>query len=262
MPPAKPTHPIRRVREALKATPKEMGLREYATGAGFAKFLGRSSSAIRNVECGITDKWDNLATVIERKTRVSRRWLLSKPGPEDPILDVRGNLWSPSRELDPLRSRRGMPDWRHLMTTCPGILPDLMAHVVRAQLTLELSLGHSRFIEALVSLLERSHSFENPGLQRAKSEVEKLTEEGNARKTWRADHQDEIDSMMAKLRDGGAEILSLDEMNELLQVLEFGWATKLPNSAGGGIIEEAKRFHDETFPAAKRVRGHDDGELE
>lgn len=155
-----------------------------------------------------------------------------------------------------------MPDWRHLVATCPGMLPNLMAHIVKAELTLELSLGRSKFLEALVSILARSYTFENPGLREAKYKVEELIEEGTKRKIWSANHQDEIDWMMAELQEKGAESFKLDQMEHHLHAGDFGWATKLPNSARGGLIEDAKQFYQKTFPEARKTTDNDDGELE
>jgi hypothetical protein len=257
---SKPLHPVRRIRDALKATPKEFGLREYATSAGFAKLLGRSSSLIRNVECGVTKKWDSVADLIQRKTRVSRKWLLSEPKPEDPILDVSGRPWNPGRELDPLRPRRDMPDWRMFVENCPGVLPDLVAEIVKAQLTLELSLGRTEFLEVLISSMARSCSFENPALKRyTDHNVRTVYEEGAARKMWRrSQSHDYFDVVVERLQKEGTASLTLDGMNEILKDGDFGWAAKLRESATEGVIKLAREFYQSQAPKDSGRHGGDD----
>lgn len=250
----KRVHPIRRVREALKTTPEEMGLRQYATGTGFAKFLGRSSSLIRNVECGITTNWENLAATIQRKTDVSSKWLLSDPKPDVPILDVHGRQWSPSRALDPLRPRKGMPDWRQLVETCPGVLPGIIAEFVKAELVLELSLGNHRFLENLVTLLHRAYTFENPALEGV---VQKASSEWNIARQealWKIGQREtnslnqEVGYDLAQLQKEGSDRLTLEKMQYFLGEEGFGWTAKLPDSAREGIIEQAKEFNRQKFP--------------
>jgi len=258
----KPVHPIRRVRQALKATPEEMGLRQYATSAGFAKFLGRSSSMIRNVECGITTTWGNLATTIQRKTSVSSVWLLSDPGPDEPILDVRGKLWSPSRALDPLRPRKGMPDWRMLLGNCPGTLPRYMAQLVEAQMVLELSLGQHKLLEHLVSVLHRSGTFANPALAETRLKTSSLIREGMDREVWRTDHTDvNVVMMLTQLRNRDVS-LTIEHMQDLLNAGGCGWAAKVTNASGEGIIGEARRFYDELYPSMREPVEGTDAELD
>ena len=253
---SKPVHPIRRVRQELKSTPEEMGLREYATSAGFAKFLGRSSSSIRNVECGITTNWRSLAETIQRKTNVSSKWLLSNPGPDEPILDVFNRPWSPSSQLDPLRQIKGAPNWRKLLNACPGVLPRYIAQLVEAQLVLELSLGHHDFLERLVAALNRSHTFENPALEMSRHKAFSLITEGMDRQVGGTEHAEyHMDMMLAELRTRGASWLTIETMQDFLNAGDCGWAAKLAGTDPEGILEVAKRFHAEKQPKMREAAG-------
>lgn len=259
---SKRLHPIRRVRQELKSTPEEMGLREYATSAGFAKFLGRSSSSIRNVECGITTNWRNLADAIQRKTNVSSAWLLSNPGPDEPIIDVRGRPWSPTSQLDPLRQKRGAPNWRKLINACPGLLPRYIAQLVEAQLVLELSLGHHEFLERLVAVLDRSSTFENPALELSRLKAFSLISEGMDRQVGGTENtNDQMDMMLAQLLTRCTTSLTIEEMQDLLNAGDYGWAAKLANAEGEGIIGDAKRFYAKNLPSiSDAMEGNHDSE--
>jgi transcriptional regulator with XRE-family HTH domain len=262
MPPAKPIHPIRRIRQALKASPEEIGLRQYATSAGFAKFLGRSSSLIRNVECGITTNWTSLAEHIEDKTRVSCEWLLSQPGPESPILDIGGRPWNPVRELDPLRPRQGMLDWRLLLNTCPGTLPSFIGQLVEAQLIIEMSLGHHFLLEDIVSSFGRCGTFQNPALRELALKAAKNLTEDVDNKLWgkntsTTDRPDKkVDKKLARRSKTAGEPLTLEQIQDLLNEEGYGWTARLPHLASKGILGAAKMFYVGIFPELqKRAQG-------
>lgn len=182
-----PSHPIRRVRDALKHTPEELGLRQYSTSARFAEFLGCSSSYVRNVECGITANWTNLALRVEEKTQVSSDWLLSDPDPTAPIMSVHGKEWNPTEALDPLARRKGMPEWRMLMRDCPEILPGVIARMVEAQLSFDLAEDQHDFLVNLVLAFEKRGTFTAPELEPARREMESVVAKGLLSRAWRED---------------------------------------------------------------------------
>ena len=189
---SKPAHPIRRVRDALKATPEELGLRRYATSAGFAEFLGCSSSYVRNVECEITEKWEKLASMVEKKTGVSSKWLLSNPDPQQPIMSIHNAEWNPAEALDPLGPREGMPDWRMLVRNCSDMLPGIIAKMVEEQLRYDLREGRDRFLTNLVRAFEERGTFRLFELIPAKREIHSIVEKGLISKFWSKDMAGEI----------------------------------------------------------------------
>ena len=181
---SEPSHPIRRVRDALKTTPEELGLRRHSTSAGFAEFLGCSSSYIRNVECGITENWVKLASLVEKKTGVSSDWLLSNPDPQQPIMVIHNTEWNPTEVLDPLGPREGMPDWRMLVRNCPDMLPGVIAKMVEEQLRYDLREGRDRFLTNLVRAFEESGTFRLSELIPAKREIHSIVAKGLISKFW------------------------------------------------------------------------------
>ena len=163
MPTSKPVHPIKRIRQALKATPAESGLRQFSSSQGFAGWIGRSASLVRNVECGIAPKWDRLAKLIEAKTGVSSKWMLSTPSATEPIIDVKGKPWIASERLDPLAGGDGKtPNWRSLLKTSPESVERLVIRMVKTQVRMEMSKGTTDFLVSMITLLQNSHAFENP----------------------------------------------------------------------------------------------------
>jgi hypothetical protein len=169
---AKTVHPIKRIRESLKTTPEESGLRQFSSSQGFASWLGRSASLIRNVECGIMPKWERLAKLIETKTGVSSKWMLSMPLSTDPIIDVKGQPWNVSEWLDPLAGGGGKtPNWRSLLMTSPESVGRIVVRMVETQLRMELSKGGSDFLAGVITLLHNFHAFENPEFSKILAEA-------------------------------------------------------------------------------------------
>ena len=164
-------HPIKRIRESFKATPEEFGLRGFSSSQGFASWLGRSSSLIRNVECGIKPNWEKLAKLVESKTGVSHEWMLSSPSPREPIMGVNGKPWSAIEHLDPLAGADGCPNWRLLLMTSPKSLARLAATMAETKITIDLSLTGSSttrasidatsFFAGFLKLLESSGAFKD-----------------------------------------------------------------------------------------------------
>jgi hypothetical protein len=158
----KTVHPIKRIRQSLKTAPEDSGLRQFSSSQGFAAWIGRSASLIRNVECGIMPKWERLAKLIEAKTGVSAKWMLSSPSPTDPIIDVYGKLWLASDWLDPLAGGDGKsPNWRALLKTSPESVQRIVVRMVEAQIRLEMSTGSNDFLVSVITLLQDFHAFDN-----------------------------------------------------------------------------------------------------
>ena len=154
-------HPIKRIREALKAAPAESGLRQFSTSPGFAGLIGRSPGLIRNVECGARPSWARLAKLIETTTGVSSKWMLSSPSATDPIIDVKGQPWSASEHLDPLSAWGASPDWRTLLKINPEEAVRLVVGMVETQLKTDIAKGSTDSFANVVSLLRKFGSFEN-----------------------------------------------------------------------------------------------------
>lgn len=161
-------HPLKRIRESLKETPEELGLRGFSSSQGFASWLGRSSSLIRNVECGIKPNWEKLAKLVESKTGVGFEWMMSSPSPTEPIMDVDGKPWSAAERLDPLAGVNGAPNWRILLKTSPVSVVRLAVIMTETMMTAQYltknSLGHQStdstgFFAGLLKLLETSGAF-------------------------------------------------------------------------------------------------------
>lgn len=255
---SKSVHPVRRVRDALKNTPAELRLRQYATAAGFARLLGRSPSLVRNVECGITESWHGLALLIEQKTMVSKEWLLSSPKAGDPIQDVRGRMWIPERYLDPLAPRPNMPDWRFLLNEDPASIPDLVATTIRAQLILELSFALENGAANMVSLFYRMGTFVNPGLRSVLDYQRGRVENAMGKRAWnRSTDQERHQDLDLEARYGvHLTSLTLEQMEKVLEGEGVGWASKLQQLPEDGILADAGKFY------AKRYRNSRLSEME
>jgi len=165
-------HPLKRIRESLKETPEELGLRGFSSSQGFASWLGRSSSLIRNVECGIKTNWEKLAKLVESRTGVAFEWMMSSPSPTEPILDVDGKPWSAADRLDPLAGINGAPNWRILLKTSPESVVRLAVIMTETRMTADFltkipsvhkPTGNTTdFFAGLLKLLETSGSFNDP----------------------------------------------------------------------------------------------------
>lgn len=156
-------HPIRRIRQAFNNTPDASGLRDFHTAAGFAVFLGRAASTIRNVESGQTKRWDRLARHIEATTGVSAEWMLSKPEPSQPIIGVDGKPWNPEEHLDFLGGATAI-NWRLLLQIDPQSTVNFAGRLVERKLSEDL-LGdlkepETSFLNDLIQLLKK-HGFVN-----------------------------------------------------------------------------------------------------
>lgn len=254
---AKSIHPIRMVRNALKETPEDLRLRQYATAEGFSKLIGRSSSLIRNVECGVTSRWDDLARLIELKTKVSKDWLLSAPKEGDPIQDRQGRPWKPERDLDPLAPRKNMPDWRFLLKENPALIPELISQAIKAQLILDMSYGHENNIGNMISLFDRIGTFINPGTESlvdgvVRGEVERSM--GNRAWSRRSSRNEDSDADIESFYGVDLRDLTLEKIKKLLDGEGFGWASKLEHLPQRGILADAGKFYDRKYRVAKVPR--------
>ena len=150
IPPPNHPHPVQRVRESLLALSEESGMRLHASPRGFAKWLGRSESLIRNVENGCAPLSANLAKRIGEKTGVSAEWLLN-PVAGGPILGTDGREWRAADHLDPYAG--GELDFRPLLLSCPQMLPALVGKLVEARLGMDLEGGSSESLTRTLALL-------------------------------------------------------------------------------------------------------------
>lgn len=237
-------HPIRRIREVLKRTPEDLNLRRYSTAAGFAQLLGRSSSLIRNVECGITERWDLLAALIEKRTRVSKDWLLSNPGTNDPVLDVNGRVWEPGSHLDPLAPFGGMPDWRQLIQLYPSLVPEFVSAAIRAQLIWELSLGIETSLANMVAVFRRMRTYENPGIQALVNEQKCGIGDRILEKVWAQRKGTRVLRTELEAR-WNIELSSISskEAERILAEQGFGWVLRLDQLPDKGPIPELLHFY-------------------
>lgn len=235
-------------------------MRQYATAAGFARLLGRSPSLVRNVECGITRRWDGLALLIEQKTKVSKEWLLSSPKEGDLIQDVRGKPWIPARYLDPLAPRDNMPDWRFLLHEDPTSIPDLISKTIRAQLILELSFAVENGISNMISLFSKMGTFTNPGLKSVLSDQRKRVENSMGNRAWsRSSDQGRGQDLDLEARYGvHLKSLTLEQIAKVLEGEGVGWASKLQHLPEDGILADAGRFYAKRYPNSRSSEMEDD----
>ena len=133
-------------------------MRDIATAVGFARKLGCSDSLLRNVESTTIPLSEKLAYRIEEVTGVSAKWLQSAPKIDDPILDSKGNLWSPKHADTVHFSGRVkvMIDilWKH----SPHSLPAFAGAVVHAALAVETSAPDSLQMQETERMKQRRFS--------------------------------------------------------------------------------------------------------
>ena len=139
------SHPIRRIRESFLKLSDESGMKKLASVSGFAKWLGRSESLIRNVENNVTEFSGQLARLIELKTGVSSDWMLSDDAATSIILAKDGSPWDAAEYLDPYVRGGLLFKMGLILDTKPDIVPALVAKLVEARLVLELQ--RNRYFE-------------------------------------------------------------------------------------------------------------------
>jgi len=150
-------HPIKRVRRTFRGLPSISGLNSLSGAKQFARWIGCSESLIRNVETGAAEFSQKLAETIERKTQVSAAWLLSNPGPDEPIRDINGEEWSP-RWIDVFSAH---PDLGLLYRVCPSLLPRVIAKLVEAELRQDFFEGKRGHSVAILQSLFRKGAFKS-----------------------------------------------------------------------------------------------------
>lgn len=126
-------------------------MRQHANPRGFAKWLGRSESLIRNVENGCAALSSNLAKRIAEKTGVSADWMLNPPTADGPILGADGKAWNAAEHLDPYAGTS--LDFRPLLTTCPQMLPALVGKLVEARLKMDMDGGDNTSLTRTLEVL-------------------------------------------------------------------------------------------------------------
>lgn len=155
-------HPIKRVRRAFKELPKISGMRWLSGAKQFAQWLGCSESLIRNVETSPAKLSEKLASKIEAKTGVSAEWLMSETDANDPIIDVRGEEWSP-KWIDVFSAH---PDLGLLYRICPSLLPRVIAKLVEAELRTDFFEGKRGPSVAILQRLFRKGAFKDNQFQK------------------------------------------------------------------------------------------------
>lgn len=113
-------------------------MRKYASVAGFAKWLGRSESLIRNIESGSTGLSKQLAKLIELKAGVSADWIMSDGARETAILAKDGSLWNPANFIDPYAKGGLLSNMGLLMESDMKLVPAMVGALVEARIMLEL----------------------------------------------------------------------------------------------------------------------------
>jgi hypothetical protein len=244
VPTKKTLHPIRRVRDAFKDTPLELDLRKYSTAEGFAKFLGRSTSFIRNVECGVIERWDQLASLVQRKTRVSMQWLLSNPSMDDPILDVDGNKWEAGFQLDPLAPHGNMPDWRQLMQLSPASIPNFIAESIKFQLVWELSLGVDNGLARIIGSMLRLNTYESPALVQLVDHQKCEVRDRVSEKIWARRKESRVlrSDLEARLKID-LNSIQTEVVEMILQDQGFGWIKRLDSVPKSGLLPQMLKFY-------------------
>lgn len=238
----KSPHPVRRVREILKNSPEEFGLRQYSTAAGFAELMECSASWIRNVECRATENWGSLAKRIEKKTNVSAEWLMSNPAPDEPVLDRSGKVWNPIDNLDPLAACDGMPDWRKLRQHTPAAIPDLMLDNLRSMLIWELSLGVDDTLSSLITSCKQLRTYKFSALAEMKDSHEQVIGKAFSSRVYAEHKGTRVLSYDLETRLGvDLNRLSTKDAARILEDQGSGWILRLyPWPKTGPIIEILK----------------------
>lgn len=237
-------HPVRRVRDILKNTPKEYKLRQYGTAAGFAELMECSTSWIRNVECRATENWVSLAKKIEKKINISADWLLTNPAPDKPVLDRSGGIWNPIEQLDPLAASNGMPNWRKLHQDAPSVIPDLVSDDLRVMLIWELSIGCDETLSTLIAICKQLRSYKFSAVSAMRKSHEQMIGKAFASRVL-------VNHKGAKVLAGDLESrlkvnllkLSTDEAARVLEDQGAGWILRLDKLPHTGPIIEMMNLH-------------------
>lgn len=237
-------HPVRRVRDVLKHSPKELGLWRHATAAGFSELIGRSLSYIRNVECGSVSQWDKLAERIEEKTKVSRKWLLSNPSPDEPVLDCYGHVWNPTRYLDDLAPPFGMPDWRKLFNNAPSEVTRIMTGHLSKMLIWDLSFGFTQVMADINQLFVKNNAHQSPALKEASETDEQLIGAAFLKGVYKNHADGPIDSKELEARlNLDLTKLTVEDAATILNEEGVGWIFRLSPQPDCGPICEMKKFY-------------------
>jgi hypothetical protein len=237
-------HPIRRIREALRSTPDELGLSKYGSAAGFAELIGRSPSLIRNVESGFTPKWGALAELIERKIQVSREWMLSNPPSNQAIQHVNGGAWDPRRHLDPLAAKEKMPDWREYMRLKPAEIPRLIADLVHGALVWEISKGSDHELRRTVSRISHGGYYHNPGMQELVERQTQQIAKGVMERLF--DSRTEGPIMRSELEcQLGIDLdtITIEQAERVLEAYGIGWIDRLDSIPERGPLSKISKFY-------------------
>jgi len=163
--------PLGRIREAIRQLPEAGGMRRHGTAGGFAKWIGRSASLIRNVENGCAPLSANLARRIEERTGVAADWLLKQAGapvPEllaalPPIIARDGTVGAAAHWLSPLVA--GGIDFGYAAVHHAEHTAALAAALLEAVCLGELEAGgRSDTLTAMLALLKGVGSLDDPAL--------------------------------------------------------------------------------------------------
>ena len=158
-------------------------MRHHAHPRGFAKWLGRSESLIRNVENGCAPLSSNLAKRIEEKTGVSADWLLNPDTAAGPIMGLDGREWSAAEHLDPYAG--GELDFRPLLLSCPQMLPTLIGKLVEARLRLDMEGGSTTSLTRVLALLRELGSLTDAAFEKRVSGLFKGEQAEALLEMWR-----------------------------------------------------------------------------
>jgi transcriptional regulator with XRE-family HTH domain len=237
-------HPIRRIREALRNTPDELGLSKYGSAAGFAELIGRSPSLIRNVESGFTPKWGALAELIERKIKVSRDWMLSNPPSNQAIQHVNGGPWDPRKHLDPLAAKEKMPDWREYMRLQPAAIPRLIADLVHGSLVWELSMGWDDEIRKIVSRISNGGYYHNPGMQELVERQTQQIAQSVMERLWESRSEGPIIRHELERHLGvDLDTITIEQAERVLEAYGTGWIHRLDSMPERGPLSKLSKFY-------------------
>ena len=202
---------------------EESGLRDYASVRGFARFLGCSESAIRNIERKDADRKEpisrRLAQLIEWRTGVSANWLMQWPDDSVPIRGVNGRPWR-GENLDLLRL---LPGLKPMLIACPSLLPAAIAKFTEMMLKEEFVDGDVGGLLAVLQLLQRRGLFDRIVSGQMVSNSEQ----------WPENEPGPLVSDALGLLAPGAEELSKEQLREL----EFRKSVELKPSEGSRIDE-------------------------
>lgn len=235
------THQLQQIRNELGLLPKESNAHKLSKVRDFSLWIGCSESLIRNVEKGVAKLSPKMASVIERKTGVSKKWMLDPDAAGTAILDHAGRVWSAKR-LDPFCY---LPNLYPLLISCPTLLPSIIARLLEAQMLNELHQGRVSMVISLINRLAKQDFFEETDRGGLHHDPLSYLEPEGLRAELKAPGMDLLRSRSEDLDD--------EQYREMARLAESEPSSLPPGSKLNEIYRDMERLrHYKRFPKSKR----------